>query len=559
MQVILLATDEQRPLPPLTDELPAPMLPIVDRPVMATTVEILARAGQKQVLVSLHERGGQIASYFGDGRRWGIEIKYLTQRQALGSGGALRFASGLLAESFLTLPGDALIDLDIDAALSFHRFHGGIATAILHAAPRGAGTPMVRVGADGRLLGPGEDEPDAYAMYATQAFIFEPGALAHIPRGGPSDLMADLLPALLAAGERVYGYTMRGYWNPLDSIAAFHEAQEVYLYSAYRQRALDQDVGGPAEEVRFPSLDARQVAPGIWVGRDHSIHPSVKIAAPIYIGAHSWIGREAELGPGTVVGANVVIDEEATVSRSTVLAGTYVGRLLNVAGRIVTPGAISDIESGETTRVVDPFLIGPVSAAFQGDGLLYRSANILAALALLLLLSPLLLLLGLLSLLMTGGVFTRSPRAGQRSADSAALRPFQLLRFRTRRGDEPGHFGRLMERLELDRLLELVNILRGEMVFVGVKPLQEGEAARLTEEWHQRRHERPAGFTGLWYLQTDIDSDFDAVIVADVYYTATRTRRGDALCLLRTPRAWLRRVRAGLKRGSEGEYLVQAG
>lgn len=558
MQVILLATDEQHPLPPLTDELPAPMLPIVDRPVLATTVEILARAGLKQVLVSLHERGGQIASYFGDGRRWGLEIRYLTQRQALGSAGALRFASGLLSESFLVLPGDAVIDLDIDAALSFHRLHGGIATAILSPTPR-VGAPMVRVGAEGRILGPGEDAPEAYELAATRGFIFEPGALTYIPRAGLPDLIEDLLPALFAAGERVHGYTMRGYWNPLSSIGAFQEAQEVYLYSAYRQHSTEQVAGGPAEELRFPSLDARQVAPGIWVGRDHSIHPSVKIAAPIFIGAHTWIGREAELGPGTVVGANVVIDEEATISRSTVLDLTYVGKLVHVDERVVTPSTISDTAAGETVRVVDPFLVSYVGAVSAGPGPLSRTLQTLAALGLIAVLSPLMLILALLSLLATGGVLTRLPRVGEHSRDSAALRSFRLLRFRTRRGSEPGRIGRLMERLELNRLLELVNVVRGEMALVGVKPLQEGEAARLKEDWHQRRHERPAGFTGLWYLQTDRDSDFDAVIVADVYYTATRTWRSDVLCLLRTPLAWLRRVRGGLASEGEGEYLVQAG
>jgi lipopolysaccharide/colanic/teichoic acid biosynthesis glycosyltransferase len=342
-------------------------------------------------------------------------------------------------------------------------------------------------------------------------------------------------------------------------MAAFQEAQAVYLYSAYRQRSQDQDIGGPAEEVRFPSLDARQVAPGIWVGRDHSIHPSAKIAAPIYIGAHSWVGREAELGPATVVGTNVVIDEEATVSRSTVLSGTYVGRLLNVDERVVTPHAISDSATGETTRIIDPFLVGPVGAVSAEPGPLSRGAHTVTALALLVLLSPLLLLLGLLSLLTTGGVLVRSPRVGERSRDSAALRTFQILRFRTRRGGELTAIGRLVERLELHRLLELVNVLRGDMTLVGVKPLRPEEAALLTEEWHQRRHERSAGFTGLWYLQTERESDFDAVIVADVYYTATRTGRGDVLCLLRTPRAWVRRIRAGLEREGEGEYLVQAG
>jgi NDP-sugar pyrophosphorylase family protein/lipopolysaccharide/colanic/teichoic acid biosynthesis glycosyltransferase len=559
MQALLLATDERRALPPLTETLPGPLVPIIDRPVMATSIEVLARAGQKKILVSLFDRGGQIASYFGDGRRWGVEITYLTQRQALGSAGALRFAGGLLSESFLVLPGGALIDLDIEAALSFHRAHGGLVTAIVHGAPWG-GAAQLRVAPDGHVLGPTEDAAEACTMSVTGAYIFEPGALAYIPRGEYADIVGNMLPAMLAAGEQIHCYTMRGYWNPLEGVVAFQEAQEVYLYSAYRQRTPEQDVGGPAETVRFPTLEGRAVAPGIWVGHNHSIHPSVRIAAPTYIGANSWIGREVELGPCTVIGPNVVIDEEATVSGSTVLGHTYVGRLVHISGRVVTASTLSDVQTGEATRVVDPFLIGSVNAPSGGRGAINRAASAITALALLALLSPVMALVGLLSLLATGGVIVREPRLGQRSKDSAALRVFRITRFRTRRasGDLPA-LGRLLERWELHRLPELVNVLRGEMALVGVKPLTPEEAAELTEEWQQRRHERPAGFTGLWYLQTSQESPLDAVIVADVYYAATRTWRGDVSYLLRTPGAWLRRARARRKPRSEREYLAQAG
>lgn len=557
MQVIILATDEERKLPPLTDNLPAPMLPIVDRPVLATTIEVLARAGYKQILLSLYERGGQIAAYFGGGRRWGVDIKYLTQRQAWGSAGALRWAGGLIGETFLALPGDAVFDLDIAAALSFHRAHGGIATAIM-------GTPRVatrattaRLDADSRVLStlppPAADE----GPQLTGAFIFEPAVLRYIPQRDRFDTVTQLLPALLAAGEQVYGYRMEGYWNPLDSLGAFHEAQQVFLYSAFEQRAPEQCSGGPAERVRFPSIEARHIAPGIWVGRDHSIHPTVKLAAPVYIGNNCWVGRDVELAADSVIGDGVVIDDEATVGRSTILSNTYVGRLVRIEQKVVTTDAIGDVLTGETTRIVDPFLISRVGAAAEGRSPLRRTVSAAATMGLLVALGPIFLLAMLFAAIISGGrPFVREPHVGQRVGGvNGSLRTFQLVRLRTRRDDGsflPG--GRLLEQWELHRLPELLNVLRGEMGLVGVKPLRPEEAARLTEDWHQRRHEAPAGVTGLWYLQTEAGSDLDTVIVTDVYYSATRTWRGDMLLLTRTPAAWLRRS----GRRSEQDHLVQA-
>ncbi|MEI8165515.1 MAG: sugar transferase [Chloroflexales bacterium] len=542
MQVILLATDEQRRLPPLTNTLPAPMLPIIDRPVLATTVELVARAGYKQILLSLYARGSQIGAYFGSGRRWGVELKYLTQREALGSAGALRWAGSLLSETFLALPGHSIYDLDLTAALRFHQAHGGLATAILAESRAGANTHGAQLDPDGRIL---DLTPAAEAApQITGGFIFEPSVLHHIPHGVPFDAVTELLPQLLAAGEAVYGYTMNGYWNPLDSFAAYQEAQQVYLYSAYYQQVPAQATGGPAARVRFPSLEARSIAPGVWVGHDHSIHPTMQLAPPVYIGTNSWIGREVELGAGTVLGSNVVIDDEATVSNSSVLSNTYVGQLVRVEGKVITFDSICDPETEATILVVDPFLISRVGAAAEGRSLLRRSVSSLVALSLIIGLSPLFLVAGLVALLNNGGqLLVRSPRVGQRiGAPSAHPRTFQLVNFRTRCDNGAYQLGgRLLERWELQRLPELFNVLHGDMDLVGVKPLRPEEAARLTEEWHQQRHEAPAGLTGLWYLQTDADSDLDTVIVTDVYYTATRNWRGDMLLLLRTPGTWLRR------------------
>ncbi len=110
----LIATAEDRRLPPLTDVLPDVLLPIVDRPVMATTIEILARAGIKRILVALHEQTAPITATFGSGKRWGVEIEYVSLNEAWADGGALRWATPLIQETCLVLPGNAIIDLSIE-------------------------------------------------------------------------------------------------------------------------------------------------------------------------------------------------------------------------------------------------------------------------------------------------------------------------------------------------------------------------------------------------------------------------------------------------------------
>ena len=561
MQSIILATDEQPSKLLFAENTPAPLVPVLDRPVMATTVEILSRAGQKRVLVSLFNRGGPIAAYFGGGKRWGVDIEYLTQREGWGSAGALKWAARLLNETFLVLPGDSVIDLDIEAALDYHRTHGAPATAILHYPAGDDRAPIVNVVADGSVSAVGGDGPNYARLAATGAFILEPSVLRYIPNRTHFDIIDDLIPALLAAGEQVYGYEMSGYWNALDNLQSFQEAQQVFLYSAYTKSVIEGLDDGPAGRVRFPSITGRQVAPGIWVGLNDSIHPTVKVAAPVYIGTNTWIGSEVELGSGSVIGSGVVIDEEATVSRSTILSETYVGRLVKIEDRIINASTIIDPDSGDAIEVVDPFLLSKVGTRSNTSNPLRRVAGALGAALLLLVFSPLIILAGLLAFMGSPTRWlVRSTRVGQHLEDGVGNKffTFELLNFRTRK-DAGGYtlFGRLLERLEFQRLPELFNVLRGDMALIGVKPLTPTEAAQLTEEWHQKRNEVRAGFTGLWYQQTDVSSDLDTVLVTDVYYSATRTWRGDVLILLRTPIAWLRRCTAANTRNNSSDLLVQ--
>src|SRR5215213_5039475 len=212
MHILLLATDEQPKLRHLTEVLPTPMVPIVNRPVMAVAVEILARAGYKALLVSLCNRGGSIASYFGNGSRWGVQIEYLIQREGWGTAGALAWAGQLLTETVLVLPADSIIDLDIDAALAFHRAHGGLATMILHEPAGDRTAHPVYLDASDAVCAISADQSRGRALDHTGAFLFEPQVLQFIPTRTHFDSYSQLIPALVATGAGVYGYEMLGYW-----------------------------------------------------------------------------------------------------------------------------------------------------------------------------------------------------------------------------------------------------------------------------------------------------------------------------------------------------------
>ncbi|MBK8988820.1 MAG: sugar transferase [Chloroflexi bacterium] len=536
VQAILLATGETDKLRPLTLTSPSPMLPIADRPVMLYPIELLARQGFKQIVVSLYHLAGNIEAYLGSGQRWGITLNYLLQRDAWGSAGALKWAQPSLTTTFVALPADAIVDVDLTAVLAQHRQRQSKATAVVHAVAAD-NAPHFCLNDAGQVAAAAEGRQ----VYATGIWIFEPEVLQFIPPRTPFDIETQLVPALLAVAVPVDTYQMAGYWNNLATFQAYHAAQKHVLYSAWdHPEGLN---GLPA--LTYPALEGRQISQGIWVGRNHMIHPSARILPPVYIGQNCQIGSDVELGPEVVVGSNVVIDDDATISRSTISGYTYVGQLVKIDGRFVNKDLMVDNLTAESTQVVDQFLLGQVTSivdtrlqrlwdGFLAFWLLWATFFMTVPLALLLLIS-------------SGRIFERVERLGgwpeqPGLRSSTTLQKMTLWRFVTHRRDgRLSGIGRWLKQTGIHRLPELWNVFTGDLRLVGVKPLTPEAAAQIREDWQQKRHEYPPGFTGLWYIQTRQGSSLDEILIADAYYVATRSWRTDLNILSQTPAAWRRR------------------
>jgi len=147
MKALILAAGRGTRVRPLTDTLPKPMIPIINKPVMEFLVEHLRRFGVRQIMVNTSYMAPQIENHFGDGRRFGVQMAYSFEGreqdgklldEPIGSAGAIKKIhdhSGFFDETFLVLCGDAIIDLDLDELLQFHRQKKALATLALREVP----------------------------------------------------------------------------------------------------------------------------------------------------------------------------------------------------------------------------------------------------------------------------------------------------------------------------------------------------------------------------------------------------------------------------------------
>ena len=139
-------------LRPLTVYTPKPIVPVVNRPFLLYQIEVLRRAGIKNITLSLSYQPDKIEDVLGDGSEYGVELRFITEPNPLGTGGAYRFAADELRETTVVLNGDILTDFDLSTILSFHREKGSAATLALKPVedPRTYG--LVESDTDGRIL-----------------------------------------------------------------------------------------------------------------------------------------------------------------------------------------------------------------------------------------------------------------------------------------------------------------------------------------------------------------------------------------------------------------------
>jgi NDP-sugar pyrophosphorylase family protein len=188
------------------------MVPVAGKPMVQHNLEWLRSQGITEVVVNLHRHPEAVTSFLGDGGFLGVRLHYSYEPEVMGTAGAVwaarRFFSG---ETFCVLYTDNFITCNLKSLGAVHCQHRATLTmALFHRADVSA-SGVVGLEEDGRIIAfkekPGPAEALSHWINAG-LFLCEPKVLEFIPPGRYSDFGYEVLPALLAAGEPLYGYQM---------------------------------------------------------------------------------------------------------------------------------------------------------------------------------------------------------------------------------------------------------------------------------------------------------------------------------------------------------------
>jgi mannose-1-phosphate guanylyltransferase/phosphomannomutase len=323
-----MAGGEGSRLRPMTANLPKPMLPVANRPVLEHVLRLLRRHGITETVVTVQFLASLVRNYFGDGDELEMSLQYATEQRPMGTAGSVKNAESALAdEPFLVMSGDALTDADLTRMIEFHRSSGALVTVGLQSVPDPLEYGIVICDPDGRV-NRFLEKPTWGQVFSdtvnTGIYVMEPEVLAHVPADRESDWSGEIFPKLLEAGAPLYGYRFDGYWEDVGTLESYRQVHVDVL-----NREVEIEIG------------AFEVSPGVWLGEGAEIDPDVEITGPVLVGDYTRVEAGAELRSYAVLGANVVVKAGAVVERSIVHDNVFIGQRASLRG--CTVGRNTDV------------------------------------------------------------------------------------------------------------------------------------------------------------------------------------------------------------------------
>lgn len=316
-----MAGGEGSRLRPLTCDLPKPMVPVMNIPIMEHIIALLKTYGITQIGVTLMYLPQKIKDYFGNGTNFGVTLHYFTEDTPLGTAGSVKNAEEFLDEAFIVISGDSLTNMNLAKAIKFHQEKKSMATLVLTKVDVPLEYGVVITDKKGAITGFLE-KPSWGEVFSdtvnTGTYILEPEILSYLEKGKKVDFSQDLFPILLENNDPMYGFVMQEYWCDIGDLQAYLEAHYDVLEGKIRLHA-----------------SGTEIKEGIWVGTGTVIDPDAILNAPCVIGDNCRIAANTTIDSFSIIGNNNVIESDTSIKRSVIWNGNYIEHSSHLRGSII--------------------------------------------------------------------------------------------------------------------------------------------------------------------------------------------------------------------------------
>jgi len=318
-------------LRPITFDMPKPMVPVLNRPVMEHILRLLSKHGFEETIANLYWFPELIQEHFGDGSECGVKLSYSREEALLGTSGGVRHAADFLGDEFLVISGDALTDIDLTAMRAFHESHDGIATLATKRVEDTTQFGVAITDGEGRIGG-FQEKPDpsealsdlancGIYMFGKEIFDFfpAPGTSKAAKAGDPegfADWAMDVFPRLLESDVPFYSHEIDAYWNDIGNLVELRESTYDALSGAVQVEQMGEMVDGYRSGE--PEGDEGALEGPVLLGPGCEVGDDVRIDGPAVIGDGAQVGAGSRL-------RDVIVLPGAVIPERSVVIGAILG------------------------------------------------------------------------------------------------------------------------------------------------------------------------------------------------------------------------------------------
>ncbi|RME18935.1 MAG: hypothetical protein D6800_14975, partial [Candidatus Zixiibacteriota bacterium] len=322
MRAVIMAGGFGTRLRPLSINIPKPMVPVGNLPMMEHVVSLLQQHGLTEITSLLYFQPEVIRDYFGDGSRFGVHMTYCLPDDDYGTAGAVRAAITDPDEAVLVISGDLITDFNLTQAMQWHRDKKAQATILLTRIENPLAYGIVITDDDGRIVRFLEKPSWGEAFsdtINTGIYLLEPEAIRQIPEKTNFDFSQNLYPLMLSKGMRLYGKIMEGYWKDVGNVGEYHRVHSDLFAGTLQLDTKTERIATEAYTLyrgKSVVIDDVKLSGTVILADDVVVGPGSKLHN-VAIGARVRIGEGCHVRD-TVVWSDTIIGERCRLTGATV-------------------------------------------------------------------------------------------------------------------------------------------------------------------------------------------------------------------------------------------------
>ncbi len=334
MKAVVMAGGFGTRIQPLTNSIPKPMLPILNKPMMEHIIRKLKATGIYDIVVLLYFKPEVIKNYFKDGEDFGVKITYVLPDDDYGTAGAVKKAEKYLDEKFIIVSGDLITDFDFKEIIGFHEAKNSKITITLTSVENPLQFGVVITNKEGKILRflekPGWGEVFSDTIN-TGIYVLEPEILKYIPENIPYDFSKDLFPKLMKEGIDLYGYNAKGYWRDVGNPESY---REVY-----------QDIFNGKVKIMINGEKIERDKGVIYKEEGSYIPENVNIKGTVVLGKNVKIEENTSL-ENVCIGDNTVISKGSKLKNGVIWWSSEIGKRNRFTNFVIC----NDVKTGKNVK-----------------------------------------------------------------------------------------------------------------------------------------------------------------------------------------------------------------